>query len=319
MASCAFAIRHRPSSDQLRDGAPMTTLEQKHQNLLDEVRMLVLGIQVLLGFGFRAFLEPGFDRLSPQVRMGKLAALALLVVAFALLLSPITDHQIRHRGEITCSAYRYAAILMSLALAPFGASMVLDLRVALSASLPSLVPGSGVLLVAFGFIALVWYGPLALRRRRRIVNQENLPTSISTKVREVLTEARVILPGAQALLGFSLVATLMDGFKKLPLTSQRVHVLGLFSVALAVIVLMTPAAYHRLAEQGEDTKKFHRIASALVLAALVPLGFGIACGLYVAVEVSTHSNATALTVAGTVFVSLVVFWLGVPLLTRFRN
>lgn len=297
----------------------MTRLEQKHQNALDEVRMLVLGIEVLLGFGFRAFLEPGFDRLPPRMQSVKLAALGLLIVAFALLLSPIAEQQIRCGGNVTRSAYDHITVLMALALAPFGASLVLDLWVALAAAFPWFSHGPGPLWAALGLIGVAWYGPLALRKGRRIVDDENLPTPISIKVRQVLTEARVILPGAQALLGFGLIATLMDGFAKLPVTSRLVHVLGLLSVAATVVLLMTPAAYHRLANQGEDTERFHRIASVLVLVALVPLGLGIACGLYVAVERTTQSVSTAVIVAAAVFVGLLVFWLGYPLLARFRK
>ncbi|MCX8570767.1 DUF6328 family protein [Aminobacter sp. MET-1] len=295
----------------------MTKLEEKHQNLLDEVRMLVLGVEVLLGFGFRAFLEPRFNRLPPETQIEKLCALLLLVMTFALLVSPIADHQIREGGEITQGAYGYAATIMALALAPFGASMVLDGRVALEASLQSFLPAMTV--GATAVVAVCLYGPIVLRRGNAKMAEEKLPTSVSTKVRQVLTEARVILPGAQALLGFSLIATLMDGFEKLPLLAQRIHILGLLSVALAVIILMTPAAYHRLAEQGEDTQSFHRIASALVLAALVPLGFGIACGVYVAVAATIHSAIFAILAAGAVFACLLGFWLGFPLARRFRH
>ncbi len=295
----------------------MTKLEQKHQNALDEVRMLVLGIEVLLGFGFRAFLEPGFDRLPSRMQSVKLAALGLLIVAFALLLSPIAEQQIRHGGDVTRSAYGHITVLVALALAPFGASLALDLRVALAAALPGFSPWPGPLLAALGFIGVAWYGPLALRKRRKIMDDENLPTPISIKVREVLTEARVILPGAQALLGFGLIATLMDGFAKLPPTSRLVHAIGLMSVAATVVILIMPAAYHRLANQGEDTEHFHRIASALVLAALVPLGLGIACGLYVAVERTTQSGSTALIAAAATFVGLIAFWFGYPLFARF--
>lgn len=85
----------------------MTKLERKLQNTLDEIRMLVLGVQVLIGFGFRAFLEPGFNHLAPQTQRLKLGALGLLILAFALLLSPTTEHQIRYQGEVTRPAYSY--------------------------------------------------------------------------------------------------------------------------------------------------------------------------------------------------------------------
>lgn len=293
----------------------MTKLEGKLQNALDEIRMLILGVEVLIGFGFRAFLEPGFDRLQPQTQRLKLVALLLLIIALALLLSPATDHQLRYGGEVRREAYRYATALMTLALAPFGLSLAFDLQVALTA-----VASASFALIAAGaslvVIALAWFGPLTLRRRKNVVDEEQLPTAISIKVRQVLTEARVILPGAQALLGFGLVATLMDGFSRLPAPSKWVHVFGLLSVAAAIVLLMTPAAYHRLAEKGEDTEYFHAIATRLVLAALMPLGLAIACGLYIAVERVSHSPLAAVVTSASVFVGLMIFWFAAPLMRR---
>ena len=42
------------------------------------------------------------------------------------------------------------------------------------------------------------------------------PTPLSTKVEQLLTEARVIIPGAQALLGFQFTVTLTRSFEQLP-------------------------------------------------------------------------------------------------------
>ena len=69
---------------------------------------------------------------------------------------------------------------------------------------------------------------------------------------------------------------LADGFAKLPTSSQYVHFTSLGCIALSTILLLTPAAYHRIVEEGEDTEHFHRFASRIVLAATVPLALGIA-------------------------------------------
>ena len=51
-------------------------------------------------------------------------------------------------------------------------------------------------------------------------------TELSTRIKQVLTEARVVLPGAQALLGFQFIAVLTDSFARLP-KSVAVHPPGL--------------------------------------------------------------------------------------------
>src|SRR5205085_8438861 len=114
----------------------------------------------------------------------------------------------------------------------------------------------------------LWYGLGAAARPRRRPKaiekdkEEKAPraqrTSLKDKIDQALTEARVVLPGAQALLGFQLVTIFMDGFDKLPNILKFIHIGSLALVGMTMILLMTPAAYHRIAERGEDTKRVHR-------------------------------------------------------------
>ena len=78
-------------------------------------------------------------------------------------------------------------------------------------------------------------------------------TPIHKRVEQVLTETRVVLPGAQALLGFQFATILLEAFDKLPASSKYIHMLSLGIMGLTVILLMTPAAHHRIVERGEDT------------------------------------------------------------------
>ena len=68
-----------------------------------------------------------------------------------------------------------------------------------------------------------WFGiELMLATKRRPGGEhggsrdEEQPTQLKDKIREVLTEARVVLPGAQALLGFQFIAILMESFDRQP-------------------------------------------------------------------------------------------------------
>jgi hypothetical protein len=137
-------------------------------------------------------------------------------------------------------------------------------------------------------------------------------------VEQVLTEIRMVLPGVQALLGFGFAATLMDAFPRLPGASQALHLAGVACVALATILLMTPAARHRLVEGGEDTEAFHRFASRLLLAAMVPLALGIAAEF--AVVVRRITDSVALAAAGAVLAGVLFFgfWFGVGAWARAR-
>ena len=98
----------------------------------------------------------------------------------------------------------------------------------------------------------------------------------------MLTEARVVLPGAQALFGFQLAIVLTQAFEQLPSVSRMTHAASLFLVALAILMLMAPAAYHRIVHAGEDTRDMYRIGSALVTMATAPLALGLAGDIYLA-------------------------------------
>ena len=141
-------------------------------------------------------------------------------------------------------------------------------------------------------------------------------TPLNAQVEQLLTEARVIIPGAQALLGFQFAVTLTRAFEQLPPGAKLAHIIALLCVALAVILLMAPAALHRLSFRGEDSPDFVTIGSVFVIAAPVPLALGIALDTYVAARRSLESDAGAL--AAALFSALLLFglWYAYPLWRR---
>ena len=102
-------------------------------------------------------------------------------------------------------------------------------------------------------------------------------TPLHDKIRQVLTESRVIIPGNQALLGFQFATVLQTGFKELNPWLKWIHLASLSLIALSTVLLLTPAAYHRIVERGEETEHFYRVAHIMVLCSLPPLAVGI-CG-----------------------------------------
>ena len=95
-------------------------------------------------------------------------------------------------------------------------------------------------------------------------NDKPAPTSPHDKIRQALTEARVILPGNQALLGFQLAVILQQKFRDIPSSLQWVHLASLLLVGLSTILLLTPAPYHRIVEHGDENERFYEVASRLV-------------------------------------------------------
>lgn len=307
----------------------MAKLKDKIQNALDEGRMLVMGSQVLLGFQFRAVFEQGFEKLPTASQYLKMGALGLMLLALALLLSPGAYHRIVEKGEDSQDLHRFTTKVMDLALLPFAAAFGIDVYVASERTLGqtfALIIGLGASLVALFF----WYGLEFIRRGERepeikeeqeMSKQEKSDSDgakITDKIRHALTEARMVLPGAQALLGFQFISTLTESFEKLPASSTYVHLVSLALVAVSIILLMTPAAYHRIVERGEETEHFHRFASRMLIFAMIPLALGIAGDFFVVVRKITESTTSALVAA---LVSLLFFyglWFGFTIYRRKR-
>ena len=293
-------------------------LADKVQDALDENRMLVLGVQVLIGFGYRAPLERGFDALPRVAQLLSLSSLSLLLVTLALLITPGADHRVCEHGQDSAGFHRLAGTFASLALFPFAAALGIDLAIACS----QLAGWTGALIAGFvmGAVALaMWYGlelvcrPDKQRRRAMQPRDDREKTPIKNKIRHALTEARVVLPGAQALLGFQFATMLLDGFDQLPLALKWVHFGSLGCMAIAIVLLMTPAAWHRIVEKGEENERFYNFASDMVVAALVPLALGLSGDFLVVSYKITHSPAIAAGLSGAALILFLGLWFGLTL------
>jgi heme O synthase-like polyprenyltransferase len=148
---------------------------------------------------------------------------------------------------------------------------------------------------------------------------ERVEPSLSTRIDEMLTEARVILPGAQALLGFQLIIVLTSAFASLPALSKLIHALALGTMALTVILLVTPAAYHRIVYDGEHSEDMHRTGSRLVTAATIPLALGMVGDVYVTIQLMSGSTAVGIAAAAFALAVLAGLWLVYPLAMRQRS
>src|SRR5215213_10557026 len=107
---------------------------------------------------------------------------------------------------------------------------------------------------------------------------------IKDKVENALHEARMLVLGAQVLVGFQFRSVFEPGFDALQLPSQLLKMVGLGLLLLTVALIISPAAYHRLVERGEDTHEIHRYTSKLMTWALLPFSLGLGIDFYVAAE-----------------------------------
>jgi Family of unknown function (DUF6328) len=136
---------------------------------------------------------------------------------------------------------------------------------------------------------------------------------------EVIDEARIVLPGIQALFGFQLIAVFNERFHSLPSLEQDLHYAALILVGMAIAIIMTPAAYHRMVEQTTVSEFFVKLASWLIAAAMVPLMTAIALESYV-VGVALFGRApVSVVISALLFCLFAGLWFALPLWMRLRR
>ena len=138
------------------------------------------------------------------------------------------------------------------------------------------------------------------------------PASLEEETKTTIEEARMVLPGIQALFGFQLIAVFNTRFHDFSSFEQILHLVALLLVAFAIALIMTPAAYHRIAERGIVSRRFVDLASRFLELALMPLMLGISLDLFLLGRLILNSEALSAAIASTMFVIFFGLWYVFP-------
>ena len=135
-----------------------TELKVKITHVLMETRVVLPGVQALLGFQFSIMLSEAFGQLNPALQRLHLLALALTTLTMLSLLLPAAYHRIVERGEITERVHAVASRCVVAALLPLAFALCFDLYVVTHKVLKSDAHA-----LAFAGVALVtmlgaWFG-----------------------------------------------------------------------------------------------------------------------------------------------------------------
>lgn len=136
--------------------------------------------------------------------------------------------------------------------------------------------------------------------------------SLNGEMRNIIEEARVILPGVQALFGFQTIAVFNDRFTELPTYAKDCHLLSLGLVIMAVALVMTPAVYYRVVEPANISKGMIRRSSSLIRWALAPLAGGLALDMFTVIIMATKNLNLSIASATATFLFLSGLWFVFP-------
>jgi hypothetical protein len=287
---------------------------------LDELRMQMLGTQVAFGFQFQSLFQERLHISAVAVQAAALVGLSFTILTLGALIMAPAIHRIADAGQACERTRRLTSMLARFALVTL--AIALASTVFLTVTTEFGRQKGAVAAIAMAIVSLLaWqaWGVLLRRGTRpleRSMNMKETHASVHDRIDYVLTEARVMLPGAQALLGFQLIVPLMKAFEALPNSVRAIHFAALLLIALAIVLLISPAAIHRIAFQGADDERFLRLGSRIITAAFVPLALGVASELYVATaRLLPGSPAAVWTAVGAICI-LLALWYVVPLALR---
>lgn len=146
-------------------------------------------------------------------------------------------------------------------------------------------------------------------------NEEQHKEEKRERYRELLEEVRTIIPGVQVLFAFLLTVPFASRFDQVDTLGKIVFTLSLVAVALATILFLAPAAYHRLAGHRDRQGRL-RFGVRTALAGLFLLALSITCAVFVVVRFLFDSAALGAATAAATALLAIVMWYVLPVYRR---
>ena len=128
----------------------------------------------------------------------------------------------------------------------------------------------------------------------------------------------MVLPGIQALFGFQLIAVFNQGFSALAEGLKVLHLTATVLTAVAIALVMAPAAYHRIVSPMAVSDEFVGRSSRLLLASMFPLAASLCAELYLVARV-VLGKSWVIAIAIAVFLLFMALWVLLPARNRRKH
>ncbi len=151
-----------------REAWEKLALSESLQDLMEECRMVLPGIQALFGFQLIAIFNQGFaDKLAPWQRQIHLAAVVLIVIAIALIMAPASLHRQAEQDIASERLLRLGSRLLVGAMIPLSIAICLEVFVVAGVILRSTAAAAALALVLQAGLIGIWFVFPVLWRARR--------------------------------------------------------------------------------------------------------------------------------------------------------
>jgi putative flippase GtrA len=132
---------------------------------------------------------------------------------------------------------------------------------------------------------------------------------------ELLQEMRVAITGVQVLFAFLLTVPFSQRYTQLSRSQKGVYLAAVLSAAVSSLLLIAPAANHRLLFRDGTKEHLLKAANRLVIAGLFTLALGIGLSLYLVTTV-VYDDTLAVVLATGVGLMTVFTWFVFPRLIK---
>src|SRR5947209_10674407 len=147
-------------------------------------------------------------------------------------------------------------------------------------------------------------------------NEQVEKEELDKRAQNAIEEARMVLPGIQALFGFQLIAVCNQRFPQIPAGQQLLHYTALILVAVAIGLIIAPAAYHRIVEQHSVSRFFIQLTSIMIATSMLPLLTAISFEIYIPGHLVLDNDQASFWIAMAVAAFLATLWYVFPFIAR---
>lgn len=125
---------------------------------------------------------------------------------------------------------------------------------------------------------------------------------------DLLSELRVLLPGAQTLTAFLIILPFNGGFAEIRDTEKVVYLVTFVCSLLSLILFTAPAAQHRLQRPLRDREGFKSIATRFMIAGLVPLSIALVLAAQLVISEVINVRWASWSIAGALAMVILILW-----------
>ncbi|MGH3091460.1 MAG: DUF6328 family protein [Gaiellaceae bacterium] len=135
---------------------------------------------------------------------------------------------------------------------------------------------------------------------------------------ELVEEHRLAMPGIQVLFAFLLILPFQNRFEELTQNQVYVYFSALVGAAIAIVLLISPTAVHRIRWRQQDKEALLQLATRTAIAATVFIAASMTASVYLVTDVLFSASVTV-PVTVVLAAAFAGFWYVLPLVRRARD